>query len=245
MSGAFAVAGRVLRSIRGDKRTLALVVAAPTFITFLFSRVLDAVPRGGINTAFIIPVILGFFAYFLTYILTAIGFLRERVTGTLERVLVAPVRRVDLVVGYVLGYGVLGLVEGTVLVGAGLAFFDITLAHGVPAFYALTLLGVLSALGLGILVSFFAANEFQVLQFIPVVIAPQVILGGVFVPVAALPWWLEGPARVLPLTHLLAAMDWIVLGTGGVGTVWTAVWVLTAYTVGTVAAAALAVGRRI
>jgi ABC-2 type transport system permease protein len=217
MRGALAVSGRVLLSLRGDPRTLAMVFVAPVFIFFLFGQIFDLVPPGRINVAFLKPVLLGVFAFILTYLLTAIGFLRERQTGTLERVLASPVTRMGLVTGYMTGFGALALLQSAVLLGAGVAFLDIEVAKGIPLFFLMTVLGALSALGLGVLVSMFAQTEFQVIQFVPVVIAPQFILGGVFLPVEALPWWLEWPARGMPLTYLLDGLDFVVLGSGGQG----------------------------
>ena len=100
MRGALPVGRRLLAGLRGDRRTLALVVGAPVFIVFLFSEVLSAPER-------VAHVLLGLFVFILTYLLTAIGFLRERTAGTLERVLAAPVSRTGLVLGYVLGFGAL------------------------------------------------------------------------------------------------------------------------------------------
>jgi ABC-2 type transport system permease protein len=229
--------------LRGDRRTLALVLVAPVFIIFLFSVVLDEVPPRRFNVEFVKPVLLGFFAYFLTYLLAAIGFLRERQSGTLERVFASPVARSGLVLGYMLGFGVLVAVQSAVLLGAGIVFLDVAFEHGIWLFFLVEVLGALSALGLGILVSMAAHNEFQVMQFVPLVIAPQVILGGVFVQVSELPVWAEAVARVMPLTYLLEAMYWIVLDQGGAGDVWRAVAVLAAWTVGTIILGSVAVRR--
>jgi len=243
MRGTLAVASRVLQSIRGDRPTLALVLGVPIFIIFLFSRILDEVPAGGINTDFIRPILLGFFVYFLTYVVTAIGFLRERQTGTLERVLASPVTRSGLVLGYLLGYGALVTVQAAVLLGSGVFFLGIKFQHGIGFFFGLELLGAFSALGLGIFASLFAKNEFQVLQFIPLLIAPQAILGGVFVPIEALPVYLEVPARAFPLTYLLKGMNYVVLGHGTSQDALLAVAVLAGYTLVTLLLAALMVRR--
>ena len=117
MRGALPVGRRLLAGLRGDRRTLALVVGAPVFIVFLFSEVLSAPER-------VAHVLLGLFVFILTYLLTAIGFLRERTSGTLERVLAAPVSRTGLVLGYVLGFGALAAVQTLVLVGAVAVFLD-------------------------------------------------------------------------------------------------------------------------
>ncbi len=243
MRGSWAVARRVLVGLRGDRRTLLLVFVAPVFIIWLFGEVFDVADPSRFNVEASGPILLGFFVFFLTYILTAISFLRERQSGTLERLLATPVSRSGLVSGYLLGFGVLASVQALVLLGAGLVFLDVAFEHGVGLFFALELLGALSALGLGILVSLFARNEFQVLQFMPVVIAPQVILGGVFVPVEALPFYLEVAARAMPLTYLLEGMNYVVLDVGTLSQMVQAVLVLGLMSLAALALATASVRR--
>ena len=210
MKGAVTVGRRLLYGLRGDRRTLALGIGAPIFIIFLFSEVFAAPQR-------VAHVLLGLFVFILTYLLTAIGFLRERTAGTLEQVLAAPVSRTGLVVGYVLGFGVLATVQTLVLVGAVVVFLDLEFEHHVALVVLVALLGALTALGIGIVLSVFAENEFQVQQFMPLVIAPQVILGEVFVSVEELAWYLEYPARAMPVTYIVRGLEYAVLGRGDAG----------------------------
>lgn len=239
MMGSLPVARRLLLTMRSDRRTLGMVVVVPAFIIFLFSEVF---PSPGPAQRFA-PVMLGVFVFVLTYLLTAIGFLRERKTRTLERVKVSPVTRGELVVGYVLGFGVLATVQSVVLLGASIYFLEAEFAHGVGLFFVTELLGALTGLGFGIVLSLFAENEFQVQQFIPVVITPQLILGGTFLPVEELAWYLEYPARAMPITYLIQAMDYVVLDKGEPSDLWTAMAVLAFLTVLSIAAAAVAVER--
>jgi ABC-2 type transport system permease protein len=231
-----AVAQRLLRGLRGDRRTVALVVVVPAFILFLFGEVFARTER-------VAPILLAVFVFFLTYLLTAVGFLRERTSGTLERVLATPISRTALVVGYVLGFGALAVVQALVLLLASVAFLDVSFAHGVPAFLTFELLGALTALGVGILLSLFAENEFQALQFIPLVITPQVILGGTFRPVSQLPTYLEWPARAMPVTYLIEGMEYVVLDEGSASNAWTAAGVLAAFAAVAITAAVLGVRR--
>lgn len=236
MTGTVAVAGRILRSVRGDRRTLALVVVAPAFILYLLGEVFP-------NPDPIAPILLAVFVFVLTYILTAIGFLRERTAGTLDRVLVSPVSRTGLVLGYVVGYGVLATVQALVLLGAAVGFLGIDFANGVALFVAVELLGALTALGLGVVLSLFAENEFQAIQFIPLVITPQVVLGGTFLPVSALPAYLEYPALAMPVTHLIDAMEYVVLDVGDAGDFAVATLALLGFATVAVLLAALGVSR--
>jgi len=223
MRGTLAVTRRILLSLRGDRRTLALVLVVPAFIVYLLSEVFT-------NPTDVAPQLLAVFVFVLTYVLTAIGFLRERQAGTLERVLVSPITRHELVLGYVLGYGVLATVQSLVLLGAAIHFFELEFEHGVALFVLVELLGAMSALGIGILLSLFAQNEFQVMQFIPLVISPQIILGGTFLPVEDLPRYLEIPARLMPITYLIQGMNYVVLDEGSVKDLWIALAVLALFT---------------
>lgn len=236
LRGTFTVARRVLLSLRGDRRTLALVVVVPAFIVYLVSEVFE-------RPETVAHIMLAVFVFFLTYILTAIGFLRERTAGTLERVLAAPVSRSGLVTGYVLGYGLLATVQSIVLLVSGIYFLEVTFEHGVQVFFLLEILGALTALGIGVLVSLFAENEFQAIQFIPLVITPQVILGGTFMPVEELPVYLEYPARVMPVTYLAQGMEYVVLGRGEAADLWIALAALGAFTIASLAVASVVVRR--
>lgn len=245
LTGAWTVAGRILIGLRGDRVTLAFVVGAPVLILYLFGEVMDVVPPDRFDADFLQPALMGVFLFILTYVLTGIGFLRERQQGTLERMLVSRLPNAAIVGGYLLGFGALAVVQASVLLGAGVWFLDISFAHSVVAFYAIELLSALTALGIGILFSLVAKTEFQILQGIPIIIAPQIILGGVFVPVERLPVVLEWLARALPLTYILDAMAYLILGDGTASDLWIAVAVLGGYVVATLGVAAVLVRRRI
>ena len=235
MRGALPVAGRILRTLRGDRRTLALVVVVPAFVLYLLGEVF-------VRPDPVAHVVLAVVVFFLTYILTAIGFLRERTAGTLERVLVSPISQAGLVVGYLLGYGVLALVQSVVLLLAAVSFLGVSFANGVALFLFVEMLGALTALGTGVVLSLFADNEFQAIQFIPVVITPQVLLGETFRPVSELPAHLEYPALAMPVTHLVRAMEFVVHG-GDAGEFQLAVAVLAGFALGAVALASVVIRR--
>ena len=172
------------------------------------------------------PVFLGFFAYFFVYILTGISFLRERIGGTLERLLATPVSRGEIVLGYSLGFGLFATIQVLVLLAwtlldvqvpaiGPLAAFSVGL--GVPvagspllAFLVVMLLA-LGAVSLGILLSTFARTELQVVQFIPLVIVPQALLSGVLFPVSSMPDILQAIAQVLPLTYATDGLRQVVI----------------------------------
>jgi ABC-2 type transport system permease protein len=162
------------------------------------------------------PALVGFFAYFLVFVLTGVSFLRERIGGTLERLVATPVRRSEIVAGYSLGFGFFATLQVAVIMVFALGTVSVPAVGPVPSFsvglgianvgspglaFLVTLLLALGAVNLGIFLSTFARSEFQILQFIPIVIVPQALLGGVFWSVSSLPEGLEPIARVLPLTY--------------------------------------------
>jgi ABC-2 type transport system permease protein len=162
------------------------------------------------------PALVGFVVFFLVFILTGISFLRERVGGTLERLLATPVRRLEIVVGYSVGFVAFALVQvalvmlfvlGTIHIGAIGPLPEINFGLGVPSAgspwlaFVITLLLAISAVNLGIFLSTFARTEFQILQFIPLVIVPQGVLSGIFWPIDALPGVLQPIAWLMPMTY--------------------------------------------
>ena len=172
------------------------------------------------------PVFLGYFAYFFVFILTGISFLRERIGGTLERLLATPVTRGEIVVGYSLGFGIFATIQVIVLIVFALMAIDVPALGPIPAFtiglgvatagspillFGLALLLALGAVNLGIFLSTFARTELQVIQFIPIVIVPQGLLGGIFWPVERLPDILQPVARVLPVTYAVDGLRAVML----------------------------------
>ncbi len=172
------------------------------------------------------PVFLGYFAYFFVFILTGIAFLRERQGGNLERLFATPVTRAEIVVGYMIGFSALAFAQVVVMttfilgriaipeigpvgewgIGLGIA----TAGSPLLAFVVVLLLAI-GAVNLGIFLSTFARSEFQIMQFIPIVIIPQGMLAGIFWPVDRLPDVLEAIARVLPLTYAVDGLRGVIL----------------------------------
>ena len=149
--------------------------------------------------------------FFFGYLLTAMAFLRERVGGTLERIAASPLRPLELTLGYFGGFLGLALVQAAVVLGFMVWALDIRNAGGWPALATLLVLTAVCAEGLGIFLSTLARTEFQVVQFIPLVILPQALLCGLAIPVETLPVGLYELAWALPLTHATAAVREIML----------------------------------
>lgn len=198
------------------QRALADAVAG-TGAPAVVHRVLYGTPDPDVLDSFA-PALIGFFGFFFVFVLTGVSFLRERVGGTLERLLATPVRRSEIVAGYSLGFGLFATLQVVVilLVAFGslrlpaigpLPEFSIGLGianAGSPALaFLIVFLLAIGAVNLGILLSTFARTELQVIQFIPIVIVPQALLGGVFWSISSLPDPLQPIARVLPLTYAI------------------------------------------
>jgi ABC-2 type transport system permease protein len=172
------------------------------------------------------PVVVGFFLYFFVFILTGISFLRERIGGTLERLLATPVSRAEIVVGYSLGFGFFATIQVAIVLAFVLGRLDLPALGPVPAFaiglgvktagnpliaYLLVLVLGLGAVSLGIFLSTFARTELQILQFIPIVIVPQGLLGGFFWPIEQLPNLLQPVARILPVTYAIDGLRQVMI----------------------------------
>jgi ABC-2 type transport system permease protein len=162
------------------------------------------------------PAIVGFFAYFFVYILTGVSFLRERTGGTLERLMATPVTRGEIVLGYTLGFGLFATIQVAVLMLWALGTLHVPALGPLPAFsvglgvavngspllaFLVVVLLAVGAVSLGIFLSTFARTELQVIQFIPIVLAPQFLLSGVLFPVSTLPSILKPLVVIMPLNY--------------------------------------------
>jgi ABC-2 type transport system permease protein len=187
---------------------------------------------GGFFDAFA-PALVGFVVFFLVFILTGISFLRERIGGTLERLLATPVRKFEIVGGYSLGFSIFATIQvalillfvlGTINLDLPDPLPDINLGLGVPIAgspvlaFVITLLLALAAVNLGIFLSTFARTEFQILQFIPLVVVPQALLAGIIWPVESLPGVLQPIARLMPMTYGIDGLREVLIKGSGLAT---------------------------
>ncbi|MFE5856582.1 ABC transporter permease [Streptomyces sp. NPDC056500] len=203
ISRTLATAARVLRQLRHDRRSIALMVLVPCVMLFLLRYVFDASPRtfDSIGAA-----LLGIFPLITMFLVTSIATLRERTSGTLERLLAMPLGKGDLITGYALAFGVIAIAQS--LLATGLALWALGLdVVGSP--WLLLLVALLDALlgtALGLFVSAFATSEFQAVQFMPAVIFPQLLLCGLFTPRENMQPILETISDALPMSYAVDAM---------------------------------------
>lgn len=147
------------------------------------------------------PPLVGFFAFFFVFLLTAVSFLRERTAGTLERLMVTPTTRAELVLGYVAGFGIFAVLQATVILLVTIFVLQVEYSGSLALVLLLVVTVTVAAANLGIFLSTFARTELQAVQFIPIVIVPQGLLSGVIWPIDSFPRWLQGVAHLLPLTY--------------------------------------------
>jgi ABC-2 type transport system permease protein len=193
-----ATARRVLAQLRHDPRTLALLLVVPAALTALLKGVF-----GNAETSFdrIGPQLVGIFPFVTMFLVTSIATLRERTSGTLERLLTMPLAKLDLLLGYALAFAVFALLQ--VLVTAGVAFglLGLTAVSGIGPVLIVALAAALLGTALGLFVSAFAATEFQAVQFLPAIVLPQFLVCGLLVPHGDMPRWLQYVADVTPLHY--------------------------------------------
>lgn len=162
------------------------------------------------------PLLIGVFSFFFVFLLTSVAFLRERSQGTIERLLVAPLTRTELVLGYVCGFTVFALAQSAVILLYVIFVLQVHYAGNPFVIFLVTALLTIGGVNLGIFTSAFARNELQIVQFIPLVIVPQILLGGLFFPVKTLPVILYQLAHVMPLTYANFALQDVMLKGFGV-----------------------------
>ncbi|MBT2506793.1 ABC transporter permease [Streptomyces sp. ISL-98] len=203
-SRTLATAARVLAQLRHDPRTIALLLLTPVVMITLLRFVFDASPRTFDNIG---ASLLGIFPMITMFLVTSIATLRERTSGTLERLLAMPLGKADLIAGYALAFGVLAIVQSALATGISLWLLDLDVIGSPWLLLLIALLDALLGTALGLFVSAFAASEFQAVQFMPAVIFPQLLLCGLFTPRDAMHPVLEGISNVLPMSYAVDGMN--------------------------------------
>ena len=158
----------------------------------------------------IVPILMGFFVFFFVFLISGMALLKERTTGTLSRLLATPVRRGEIVAGYMLSYGILALAQTAIIVLATVYMMGVEIVGSLLAIMVINFLLALVALAFGILMSTFASSEFQMMQFIPIVVIPQVFFSGI-IPLDSLASWVQNIAYILPLKYAGDAMNQIIM----------------------------------
>jgi ABC-2 type transport system permease protein len=194
---------------------------------------------------FFAPMFIAYIGFFLIFLLTSVSFLRERNQGTMERLMASPVSRIELVLGYMFGFGFFSMLQAAVLVLFTVFVLQIHYMGNLLSVFVVTLALVLGAVTLGILLSAFARNELQAIQFIPIVILPQVFLSGLLWPVQEMPGWLQTIAHLMPLTYAIDALTSIMVKGKSLASTWQDLVVLFGFAALVAAIAAVSVRREV
>lgn len=165
------------------------------------------------------PILIGFFVFFFTFLISGIGLLKERTSGTLERLLASPIKRSEIIFGYIMGYDLFSVIQTVVVVMYAIFVLYIAIAGSIWLVLATTILTALVALTFGILLSTFASSEFQMIQFIPLVIVPQVLFAGL-IPIQSMNTGLQYFAHIMPLFYTGNAMQSVMIKGFGIDDVY-------------------------
>ena len=242
-----ATVARILAQLHADPRTIGLVMVLPiVFISLLYYVMVDLPTPPGAPTAFetIGPTMLAVLPMMLMFLVTSIAMLRERTTGTLERLLTTPLSRWNLLASYGLVFGVLGVAQASLLATFVLGVFGVDIEGPIWVLLVITLLDALVGVSFGLLASAYARTEFQAVQFMPMFVGPQIFLSGLFAPVDLMPDALAAVARVLPMTWAAdAVLD--VTGNPEVASgTWVGIALLAALVIGMLVIAAASMPRQ-
>ncbi len=199
----FATARRVLWQIRRDRRTVALLLVVPTFLLVLLRYVFDGRPQ---TFQQIGAPLCGLFPFIVMFLVTSIAMLRERTTGTLERLMTLPLAKGDLLFGYGIAFGALAALQAVVVCGVGFLLLGLDAPHGAWLVGLLAIGNAVLGMALGLFLSAFARTEFEAVQFMPAFILPQLLLCGLFVPRADMAAVLHALSWALPFTYAYDAL---------------------------------------
>jgi ABC-2 type transport system permease protein len=203
LSRTLATAGRVLLQIRHDPRTIGLLLVVPSLLIGLMAWLFTD------TTVFaqVGPAMLALFPFIIMFLVTSITTLRERRSGTLERLLSLPIGKLDFILGYTLAFGLLAIVQASIAVAFAVWVCGLEIQGSMWLLLAVALADAVLGTTLGLFVSAFARTEFQVVQFMPLLVFPQVLLGGIFLPRGQLPDVLKAISDWLPLSHAIDALN--------------------------------------
>lgn len=195
--------GRILRQLRHDRRTIALMLVVPivllTLLYFMFEQQEPIFDRVAL-------IMLGIFPFIIMFLLTSIAMLRERTSGTLERLFTTPVGKLDLLFGYGIAFGLAAALQATLATTLAYWLLDLDTAGSTGLVVLIAVANAVLGVALGLFCSAFARSEFQAVQFMPVVAIPQILLCGLFVPRDQMAGWLEGLSNAMPLAYSVEAL---------------------------------------
>jgi ABC-2 type transport system permease protein len=192
-----ATSRRIFGQLRRDRRTVAMMILLPALLVILMRFVFNS------QQVFehVAPSLLGLFPFIVMFLITCVTTLRERTTGTLERLMTMPIGKLDLLMGYALAFGVFAVIEVAVVAMLALTWLGLTIAGSLALLLLVGVLNALLGMALGLFVSAFARTEFQAVQFMPLLAAPQILVCGLFIPRDHMATLLTWFSDVMPLSY--------------------------------------------
>lgn len=235
-----ATTGRVLTQIRHDPRTVVLLLIVPSLLIGLVAWIFTDTPV--FQT--IGPAILALFPFIIMFLVTSITTLRERRTGTLERLLSMPLGRGDFILGYTIAFGLLAIIQALLASAYALWVCGLDVKGDPWLLVAVAVTDAVLGSTLGLFASAFARTEFQVVQFMPLLVFPQILLGGIFLPRDQLPAGLKEISDWLPLSHAVDALNAVATDSHDAGYVGGQLLIIGAFALAAVILGALTLQRR-
>jgi ABC-2 type transport system permease protein len=235
-----ATAGRVLRQLRHDPRTIAMMVAVPAVLMVLLRYVVS----NSLLLNRIAPEYIGVFPFVIMFIVAAITTQRERARGTLERLMAMPLGKLDLLAGYGLAFALMACVQVTLVLVVSLTWLGVTLPGSAVPMAVIAVLDAILGMACGLFASAFARTEFQAVQFMPALVLPQALLCGLVVPRDHMTAVLRWLSDILPLSYAVDAMQRITAATTWTSAITADVAIILAFTVAALVGGALTLRRQ-
>ncbi|WP_449407571.1 ABC transporter permease [Microbacterium maritypicum] len=236
----FATAARVFGQLRHDPRSIALMLVAPSLLVGLFAWLFS--DQDGVFDRYG-GAILALFPFIVMFLITSITTLRERRSGTLERLMTTPLGKADFILGYALAFGLMALLQAVITVSFAVGVCGLTVDGELWQLGLVAVVDALLGTALGLLASAFAQTEFQAVQFMPLLVFPQIILGGLFMPRDQMPDVLHAISDWLPLSYAIDTINAVTAGDDG-WDVYRPLLVVAAFGVGALVLASLTLRRR-
>ncbi|MCA2211155.1 ABC transporter permease [Nocardia rosealba] len=243
-----ATTGRILRQLRNDHRTVAMILVVPALLMTLLYFIYQDTPQAPHAPLTLFDrvgiTMLGILPFIVMFLITAIAMQRERTSGTLERLLTTPLRKLDLLAGYGTAFSLAAAAQAAVACVVAFWLLDLE-AAGSPGWVMLiAVVDAVCGVALGLLASAFARTEFQAVQFMPVIVAPQIFLCGLLVPRDRLPGWLEAISDVLPLSYAVDALQEVSINAEPTATMWRDIAVVAGFAIVALCLGAATLRRR-
>ncbi|MFZ0323077.1 MAG: ABC transporter permease [Actinomycetes bacterium] len=234
-----ATTGRVLGQLRNDPRTIGLMLVVPSVLMGLLAWIL---PQQGFDQFG--PALLGIFPLIVMFLVTSVATLRERASGTLERLLSMPIGKSDFVLGYAAAFGIFAIAQALIVYGLSFGVYGLDVLGSPWLLLLVTVVDALLGTALGLFVSAFATTEFQAVQFMPALILPQLLLCGLIVPRDELPTALRLLSDLLPMSYAVDATQQVITSTEVTSVYWSSLAIVAGFMVVSLGLGAATLRRR-